>query len=362
MIATRKITYCLPALILVSGCTSFSGIRSLYTGPAACYNRSTQPQTSLVDSHVHFRPFGGEAIPFEQVVGYLEDNGILFANIYGIGQTLPGSSDCTYYLDCPGTPVTPTLTNDLINAANLSASDHKSVHLTLAMTFPDLAHPETILSGMRQLDKEHPGVFKWMGEVNLVKQALFANHRPPVPMDTLPQWAPFMKELRDRDIPLAVHADLGSDEEPTRYLPLVAEMLRLYPDNIIVWVHMGLSRELVDMDAAMHIRTVKALMDRYPNLMLDISWRVLEDAYFSDPDKQPLYVSFLNEYSERILPGTDFLASSDKDSSVYRTELEVTSRILSELSDTAFRNIALGQNYAGLMRLDYAAPEVCLTE
>ena len=68
---------------------------------------------------------------------------------------------------------------------------------------------------------------------------------------------------------------------------------------------------------------------------------------------------FLNAYSDRILPGTDFLASRDKDLDVYRTELEVTSRITRYLSDAAFRNIALGANYFRLLALDYEAPQVC---
>ena len=58
-------------------------------------------------------------------------------------------------------------------------------------------------------------------------------------------------------------------------------------------------------------------------------------------------------------PGTDFLASRDKDVDVYRTELEVTSRINRYLSDTAFRNIALGANYFRLLALEYEAPRVC---
>ena len=114
-------------------------------------------------------------------------------------------------------------------------------------------------------------------------------------------------------------------------MPLVQRVLRLYPENTIVWVHMGLSRELVDMNAAQHIQTVTSLLDRYPKLMVDISWRVIDDAYFSQTDKRAHYVSFLNDYSERILPGTDFLASRDKDIDVYRTELYVTSQILRDL-------------------------------
>jgi hypothetical protein len=313
----------------------------------------------VVDSHIHFRPFGGSAIPFEEVVSYLEETGVLFANIYGIGQMLPLTSPCEYYLDCPGTPVTPTLKNDFVNATNYMTKPSTNVHLTLSMTFPDLSRPESILPRMQILEQEFPGAFSWVGEVNLVKQALFPNRRTAVSMDTLGEWAPFMESLRERNIPLAVHADLGNDDDPVQYLSLISEMLRLYPDNAIVWMHMGLSRELVDMDAERHIEIMTSLLDLYPNLMLDISWRVIDDHYFSNPAKRALYVSFLNDYSERILPGTDFLASRNKNIHVYRKELQVTGRALRHLNDVASRNIALGRNYFRLLDLDYTAPEVC---
>ena len=87
--------------------------------------------------------------------------------------------------------------------------------------------------------------------------------------------------------------------------------------------------------------------------------RVLNDAYFTTPEDRAVYVPFLNAYSDRMLPGTDFLASRDKDVDVYRTELEVTSRINRYLSDAAFRNIALGENYFRLLALEYEAPRVC---
>ena len=326
---------------------------------AACYDRSAQPHTAVVDTHVHFRPFGGPAVPFDEILGYFEATGVLFANVYGIGQMLPASSSCTYYLDCPGTPVTPTLKNDFVNAANVVARTPEGLHLTLAMTFPDLADPESVLAGMELLDAEYPGLFRWMGEVNLVKQALFANGHRPVPAAAIAAWADFMRVLRERGIPLAVHADLGSDEEPTRYLPLMEEVLRRYPDNAIVWVHMGLSRELTTLDPERHVALLTPLLERHPKLMLDVAWRVIDDAYFSTPEGRAAYVPFLNAYSDRILPGTDFLASSDKDLAVYREELEVTGRIHRLLDDEAFRNVALGENYFRLLGLDYHAPPLC---
>ena len=343
----------------IAGCASKPTLETFRTDDAPCYDRSVQPQTPVVDTHLHFRPFGGPAIPFSEVVSYLEKTGVLFVNIYGIGQMLPVASSCTYYLDCPGTPVRPSLKNDFVNAANHVMKAPPGIHMTLSMTFPDLSKPESILSGMQLLEEEYPDTFTWMGEINLVKQALFGNGHEPVPITKIPEWAAFMKALRARNIPLAIHADLGNDEDPTRYLPLIKEVLRLYPGNKIVWMHMGLSRELADMNVSQHIRIMESLLDHYPNLMLDISWRVIDDHYFSSPEARALYVPFLNEYSERILPGTDFLASRDKSFEVYRTELQVTSRIIRYLDNNAFRNIALGQNYFRLLGLDYMAPQVC---
>ena len=326
---------------------------------AACYDRAGQPYTAVVDSHLHFRPFGGPALSFDEVVQYLENTGVLFANVYGIGQMLPVNSDCTYYLDCVGTLVSPTMKNDFVNAMNFVLSGTDAVHLTMSMTFPDLEKPDSVLVGMRLLDHEFPGVFSWMGEVNLVKQALFGNFHAVVPLATIPRWAPFMALLRFRGMPLAIHSDLGNDADPTQYLPWIEEVLRLYPHNKIIWMHLGLSRELVAIDPDTHIGILESLLDRYPNLMVDISWRVIDDNVFSDPGLRERYIPFLNAYSDRILPGTDFVASANKNFDIYRTELDVTSRILADLDDAAFRNIALGENYFRLMGLDYVAPEIC---
>ena len=346
-------------MALLAGCATAPTLDTFRMSDPPCYDRARQPHTPVVDSHLHFRPFGGRAVPFEEVVGYLERSGVLFANVYGIGQMLPSGSECTYYLDCPGTPVAPTLKNDFVNAVEHGLAVPRGVHLTLSMTFPDLEDPDAVLAGMRLLDREFPGLFRWMGEVNVVKQALFENGHRPVPLGKIRDWAPFMAELRERGIPLAVHADLGNDAEPTAYLDWIEAVLRHYPDNIVVWMHLGLSRELVTLDAGNHVAILSSVLERFPNAMLDISWRVLDDHVFSAPARRDVYVAFLNAHSERILPGTDFVASANRDFEDYRADLAATSRILRYLDDEAFRNIALGRNYFRLLNLDYEAPPVC---
>lgn len=325
----------------------------------ACFDRAKEPYTSVVDSHLHTRPFGGKAIPFEELTGYLHKSGVRYASMYGIGQTLPVDSGCTYYLDCPGVPVVPSMKNDFVNAANYLEERPEDPGLALSMTFMDLNHPETIPSGIDLYDKEFPGAFRWAGEVNLVKQALFPNQHEPATRENIKDWAPFMKVLRDRGIPITIHSDLGSDAERTKYLPLMEETLRRYPKNKIVWAHMGLSKELSTMDPDQHIGILERLLDRYPRLTLDLSWRVLEDQYFSRPGVRQKYAAFLDRYPTRAIPGTDFVAAANKDYQVYAEELEVTSRINKALGDEAFRDIALGRNYFRLLGIDRTPPKVC---
>ena len=324
------------------------------------FDRNIENYTPIVDSHVHFMPFGGEAIPFEELINYFKKTNVYFVNVYGIGQRVPIDSDCTYYLDCPGVPVLPTIKNDMINAENFIKLKSENIHLTISMTFPDLANPENILQKIELLDKEYPNVFNWMGEVNLLKQALLNNFHEPATLEDIINWKGFMKKLHDKNIPINIHSDLGNNEDNTKYLFLIEEVLNQYPKNKIIWAHMGLSKELSNMNPDEHLNIMSRLLNKYPNLMLDITWRVLEDNYFKKYRKK--YVDFFNKYSERILPGTDFVASSNKNFDSYKLDLEVNSQIHKYLDDKAFRNIVLGNNYFKLLGLDYEAPMILNTK
>lgn len=322
----------------------------------ACYNRKTEPYTAVVDAHFHPRPFGGQAMAPERLFKILDQNGVRFVNYFGIGQSLDMKSACTYYLDCPGTSALPSIKNDFVNGQEVKVFPHDNLNITLSMTFIDLAHPQDAVKTIALYDKEFPGMFKWAGELNVEKQALLKNHHEPATIQSIDQWAPFMKVLRERNIPVTLHADLGNDANPTQFVPLMQHVLKKYPDNKIVWAHMGLSKELSKMDPKQHIAIMKKALDTYPNLYLDISWDVLYNAYH---EYGADFVAFFNAYPDRILPGSDFVAAANKSDEQYGKELEVTSRVNRVLGDEAFRKIALGENYFRLMNLDYHAPEIC---
>jgi len=353
-------------LFIFTGCShmpvgSSSDKRSLASfsksnNQQACYDRKKEPYTAVVDTHFHPRPFGGTAIPPDELFSYFDRLGVRFVNYFGIGQVLDLKSGCTYYLDCVGTPATPSIKNDFVNGMEVAAYKHPNLHVTLSMTFMDLAKPDDIVKTIKLYDKEYPGMFKWAGELNVMKQALLGNHHQPATRKSINAWAPFMKILRQRNIPVTLHSDLGNDKNPTEFLYLMKHVLKKYPKNKIVWAHMGLSKELTKMDPKQHVAIMKGLLDKYPNLYLDISWDVLYNAYHQWGS---IFIPFFNEYSTRILPGSDFVAAGSKDFDKYAHELEITSRALRALNDEAFRNIALGENYFRLLGLDYKAPPVC---
>ena len=116
------------------------------------------------------------------------------------------------------------------------------------------------------------------------------------------------------------------------------------------------------MEAGEHIALMSGFLDENPNLSLDNSWTVIAEAYFDTAEKRALYVDFFNAYPTRILAGTDFVAAGNKTFEVYWNEATITGEILADLDDTAFRAIALGQNYFDLapgLGDRFEAPPVC---
>ena len=329
----------------------------------ACFDRTAESHHFIVDSHLHFQPFSGPSLEHERLIGYLKDAGIQYANVYGIGQTRIEDWACIQHRDCSGDSlIKPTMKNDFINAKNITDHPQNDVRLTLSMTFPDLQNPAGILDRMHILDEEFPGYFQWMGESNVVKQALFRDGHEPATEEDIKNWSPFMAELRRRNMPLALHSDFGNDDDPTQYLHLMKYILETYPDNTIVWMHLGMSREQQDIDPKLHTEILDRLMKAHSNLWLDVSWSVLYDYYFSDTERRPYYVDLLNTYSDRVLTGTDIVASEYSSANQYNHALERTSYINQFLSDKAFRDIALGQSYFELLGLDVDAPEICQSE
>jgi predicted TIM-barrel fold metal-dependent hydrolase len=242
---------------------------------------------------------------------------------------------------------------------NLHKTGVNGVKVNLSMTFPDLSKPGEVVDGIHFLDREYPGLFTWMGEVNVVKQALFENGYKPVSVSDISKWTPFMKILKKRKIPLALHLDLGNDKDNFKYLPLLDNILKSYPNNKIIFSHLCLSRELTNIHPEEHTKVLHDLLNKYNNVYFDISWNILHHQKFKYANQRQFYVDLMNKHPTRFLTGTDFVSSITKSEKIYKKELRITSNILKYLNNYAYQRIALGQNYLDLIRSNYKAPNIC---
>ena len=209
-------------------------------------------------------------------------------------------------------------------------------------------------------------------------------------------------------------------------------LLSKYTKLRVVWAHLGLSKELKTLHPYIHVHIIRQLINRHENLMLDMSWDVLakqllmnhklkpqtdhlvehtdfnEDVDFlvnssdivslredlldkwevheelvsragsvSGPSySMALYLELFNEFPDRFLTGTDFVASYGpkadfpgtknkngcvKDMPNHARQLTDTSSINMFLDDEAFREIVLGENFFRITGLDdvFEAPPVC---
>ena len=55
-----------------------------------CWDRSPDKDSffSVIDTHNHFRPFGGPGVQFDNYLQWMHDAGILFSTMFGIGQLI----------------------------------------------------------------------------------------------------------------------------------------------------------------------------------------------------------------------------------------------------------------------------------
>jgi predicted TIM-barrel fold metal-dependent hydrolase len=186
--------------------------------------------------------------------------------------------------------------------AVLSKMDMNGVAMALVSSSPDEGTirllefaPKRIVPEMRPYnDMLGPSNWtKWDGVGDLIeKRVIQYNHQGigEFHVNSIdPQDEPLMKKIvalaAERRIPLHVH----SDHEPVEYL------FTLNPDITIIWAHAGMT-ESPDI--------VEGMMNRYPNLYADTSYR--ESDILNDPDGiNEKWRRVLERFADRFMIGSD---------------------------------------------------------
>merc|ERR550525_4997 len=101
------------------------------------------------------------------LMGWLKNAGVLFTTVMGIGQKHKKGN---------WNGLEDSATNDWYNGyyikSNIQALSSDGPHVMAAMTFIELAKPESANGMWSYLETQHPNVFGPLGELNLVKESL----------------------------------------------------------------------------------------------------------------------------------------------------------------------------------------------
>lgn len=111
------------------------------------------------------------------------------------------------------------------------------------------------------------------------------------------------------DLPVVVHNNVSSRGLPAEllYWPEVENAATRNPQTRFVWAHAGLSRYFGGIDQAKYTAKLGALLQKSPNLHIDLSWLAFESYVAPDPSQGPLkcWLDLISSFPERFMIGSD---------------------------------------------------------
>jgi len=113
-----------------------------------------------------------------------------------------------------------------------------------------------------------------------------------------------------RGLPVLVHQNSTSVSIHDEYehLDELEEMLRRFPETVFVWAHCGISRRVFHKN---YHEMVSILLDRYPNLQVDISWVVYDDVICNMLDPKKHWLDTIERHADRFSLGSDLCGHFD---------------------------------------------------
>jgi predicted TIM-barrel fold metal-dependent hydrolase len=108
----------------------------------------------------------------------------------------------------------------------------------------------------------------------------------------------------ERGLPVLVHQNstsVGIHDE-YEHLHELEEVLAKFPKTVFVWAHCGISRRVFHKS---YHEMVADLLDRYPNLNVDVSWVVYDDVMTLALEPKKHWLEVINRHPDRFSIGSD---------------------------------------------------------
>ena len=270
-----------------------------------------------VDAHLHYVDFMQQSDGSEAMLAAMDKAGVEEAWLFGLPVVKKWQQDAPrrprYYLGDEAPLYYYSATDDIVAGAVLALPEDQRRRLA---PFISGFNP-TDMNAARHVEaliKRYPGLWRGIGEVITRHDDLTAltagetaraNH--PAPMKVY--------RLAGRhDLPVLLHSNLTSLREETPiYLGELEDALKSNPDTRFVLAHAGTSGGVEKRQAPLATlnEIIRALLERYDNLYVDLSWSVREHYLIEDGEPRPAWVTLIRDHPDRFVLGSDVVGHFD---------------------------------------------------
>lgn len=271
------------------------------------------------DAHLHYVDFFQETQGMPALLKAMADNRIEQVMISGIPVAKKWHEDepkrPRYYAGDDAGAYWYSATDVLVAAAvkQLPVEQRRRLHPFLSGFNPNDKNAAAHVRRMLELD---PGLWQGIGEVFTRHDDLTALIDGDTPRANNEALAKVYRLAAEHDLPVMLHSNITSKRERNPlYLAEIEEPLAQHPQTRFIWAHAGTSAEIHRHQEHLGflLPTLERLLERYPNLYIDLSWSLLTPYLLDEQGTaRPEWLHLVERFPERFMLGSDVVGRFDK--------------------------------------------------
>lgn len=265
------------------------------------------------DAHLHYVDFMQETEGAASMIKAMDDAGVKHAWVFGLPVVKKWEAQAPrrprYYLGDEAPLYYYSATDDIVAQALLKLPASSRARLA---PFISGFNPTDMNAAhhVEEVIQRYPGLWRGIGEVLSRHDDLTALTEGETPRANHPALMGVYKLAAHYRLPVLLHSNLTSLREATPiYLEELEEALSANPKTTFVLAHAGTSGGVEQRQEPLDTlpEIIRALLDRYGNLYVDLSWSVREHYLLDNQEPQKAWLKLIMDHPDRFTLGTDLV-------------------------------------------------------
>lgn len=290
-----------------------TGILLLALLVGGCANAADTVNRQWTDAHLHYVGFMQQSEGPKEMIAAMDAAGVERAWVFGLPVMKKWQAEAPrrprYYLGDEAPLYYYSATDDIVAQAVQSLPEAQQSRLQpfISGFNPTDMHAAEQIEG---LIERYPGLWQGVGEILTRHDQLTAWTEGETPRANHPALMKVYAMAGRYDLPVLLHSNLTSLREETPiYLGELEEALEAHPETRFLLAHAGTSggveRRQPPLDTLPPI--LRALLSRYENLYIDLSWSVKDHYLINDGAPSEEWLKLIAEFPDRFTLGTDLV-------------------------------------------------------